>query len=278
MMSRKIIIVLLFIPFVLSAQTVTNIRAQQEGREIAVYYDLSAKANIQLQVTIDGKCTPVKLISGDIGKGIEAGERKRIAWQVLDEKNGRFKASNVVFSVKALAPWRTFILAEGGVSPIPLQPSAGLMVGAVSRVGFYAKARTGFQFGTPLGYISQGSNNIYQINVGIDELYLTETEIPYYLTNNRKLTYWVADAGAIVRTYYKNDMMLYVYTGAGYAERQLLCENCINEWLRYNQTSVKGVSADLGIMMAYKHFALSAGVNTIVFKYVDVQLGLGYIF
>lgn len=277
MMSRKIIIVLLFIPFVLSAQTVTNIRAQQEGREIAVYYDLSAKANIQLQVTIDGKRTPVKLVSGDIGKGVEAGEKKRIAWQVLDEKNGRFRASNVVFSVKALAPWRTFVLAEGAVSPKPFQPSAGLMVGAVSRVGFYAKGRTGFQFGNSSGYISTEADGTYRAFVD-DAISLTEKEMPYYLTNNRKITYWVADAGAIVRAYYKDDIMLYVYAGLGYGERQFLCQNYKNEWLRYDRTSFKGISADLGIMMAYKHFALSAGVNTIAFKYVDVQLGLGYIF
>ena len=80
----------------LSAQQVTNIRAQQEGREIAVYYDLSARANVTLNVKVDGKLIRIEKISGDIGKSVEAGEQKRIAWQVLDETNGRFKAENVV--------------------------------------------------------------------------------------------------------------------------------------------------------------------------------------
>lgn len=280
MISRIRFIFLLFFPLTLFAQTVSNIRAQQEGREIAVYYDLSALANIQLQVTIDGKQVPVKLLSGDVGKRIEAGERKRIAWRVLDEKDGRFKARNVVFSVKALAPWRTFILAEGAASPMPFQPSAGLMVGAVSRVGFYAKARTGFQYGNYRGTLSFHYDDIYiyQAHIGEEKIYLRDADMPYYLTNNRKQTFWVADAGAIVRAYYKEDIMLYVYAGAGYGKRQLLLQNYRNEWLKYTPTSFSGLSAELGLMMAYKHFALSAGVNTISFKYLDVQLGLGYIF
>ena len=196
----------------------------------------------------------------------------------MDEKDGRFKAQNVVFSVKALAPWRTFVLAEGAVSPMPFQPSAGLMVGAVSRAGFYVKGRTGFQFGNSMGTLFSPSDGIYQAHIGDEDTYLIDAEMPYYLTNNRKQMFWVADAGAIVRAYYKDDIMLYVYAGAGYGVRQLLLQNYSNEWLKYVPTSYSGISAELGFMMAYKHFAFTAGVNTISFKYMDIQLGLGYIF
>ena len=150
---RNLLIGLWLATIPLSAQKVTNIRAQQEGREIAVYYDLSARANVTLSVTVDGKRIRTDKTSGDIGRHIEAGGQKRIAWQVMDETNGRFKADNVVFSVRANAPWRTFILAEGAVSPRPFQYSAGLMAGAVARAGFYVKARSGFQFGAADGYI-----------------------------------------------------------------------------------------------------------------------------
>ena len=272
---RNILILLCLAVIPLSAQQVTNIRAQQEGREIAVYYDLSARANVTMSVKVDGKRIRTEKTSGDIGKGVEAGEQKRIAWLVLDETNGRFKAEKVVFSVRANAPWRTFILAEGGISPQPFQYSAGLMVGAVARMGGYVKARSSFQFANPVGYIRPEGNAFYcsPLNGNI-----SETEMPYYLSGKSRPMQWLVDGGVIARVFYISDYMGYVYVGAGYGVRQQLWQTYDGKWLNYEPTTYKGFSLDCGFMMAYKHFALSVGANTIAFKYAEIQIGVGYIF
>lgn len=259
----------------LSAQEVSNIRAQQEGREIAVYYDLSERANVSLNVKVNGQNAKPTLLSGDIGKNIEPGERKRIAWQVLDERNGKFKSNDVVFSVRANAPRRAFVLAEGAIAPKPFQYSVGLMVGVVSRVGVYVKARSSFQFGKSVGDIVK-NNDIYHIST-YNAKY-SEAEMPYLMTGAQKMMHYVADAGIIARVAYSHDFMWYVYAGAGYGERQLLLQTADGDWLRYEPTSFKGASIDIGAMMAYKHFTMTLGANMIVPKYAEIQIGFGYIF
>ena len=275
MRKRFISILLAIAPTLLLAQEVSNIRAQQEGREIAVYYDLSERANVSLNVKVNGKNTNPTFLSGDIGKNIEAGERKRIAWQVLDEQNGKFKSNDVVFSVRANAPWRAFVLAEGAIAPKPFQYSVGLMAGAVSRVGAYAKARSSFQFGSPEGFIRRDNDNYY---ISTKDASHNAAEMPYLMSGKSKIMHYVVDAGIIVRVANKQDYKWYVYAGAGYGERRLLLQSNDGKWLRYEQTSYKGVSIDVGAMMAYKHFIMTLGANMIVPKYTEIQIGFGYIF
>ncbi len=268
-------VILVILPSLLSAQQVTNIRAQQEGREIAVYYDLTERANVTLGVKVDGERVKPQLLSGDLGRHIEAGERKRIAWQVLDEKNGKFKSTDVVFSVRANAPWRAFVLAEGAIASKPFQYSVGLMAGAVSRVGAYAKARSSFQFGSPEGFIRRDNDNYY---ISTKDASHNAAEMPYLMSGKSKIMHYVVDAGIIVRVANKQDYKWYVYAGAGYGERRLLLQSNDGKWLRYEPTSYKGVSIDVGVMMAYKHFIMTLGVNMIVPKYTEIQIGSGYIF
>lgn len=273
--SALVFIFLWLLALPLSAQEVSNIRAQQEGREIAVYYDLSERANVSLSVDVNGKRIKPTFLSGDFGKNVEAGERKRIAWQVLDENNGKFKAKDVVFSVRAHAPWRPFILAEGAISPKPFQYSAGLMVGVVSRAGIYLKARSSFQFASASGSITH-SNNRYYVTSSDD--ILSDAEMPYYLSGNKKPMQWLINGGVIFRVANKPTFMCYLYTGVGYGIRQQLWETKEGAWLKYQPTTFEGFSGDLGCMMTYKHLAISAGVNTINFKYAEMQIGIGYIF
>ena len=275
MSTRFINILFALIPSFLFAQQVSNIRAQQEGREIAVYYDLTERANVTLGVKVDGKRVKPKLLSGDLGKHIEAGTKKRISWQVLDEKDGKFQSNNVIFSVRANAPWRPFILAEGAIAPKPFQYSAGIMAGIVSRAGVYVKARSSFQFGKAGGSISKAEDGYYLSTL---QSTYSDTEMSYIMTNKQKLCHYVVDIGAIVRVAYQNDYMWYVFGGVGYGERQLLQKSTDGSWLRYEPTSYKGVSLDLGAMMAYKHFTMTLGANMILPTYAEIQIGFGYIF
>ena len=272
---RNIVILLLYATIPLSAQTVSNIRAQQEGREIAVYYDLTERANISLGVKVDGKHVKPKLLSGDLGKHVEAGTKKRISWQVLDERDGKFQSNNVVFSVRANAPWRPFILAEGAFAPKPFQYSAGIMAGIVSRAGIYVKARSSFQFGSADGTIKKENGGYY---LSPHQATYSETEMSYIMTDKQKLCHYVVDVGVIVRVAHQKEYMWYVFGGAGYGERKLLQKTKDGSWLRYEPTSYKGVNLDLGAMMAYKHFTMTLGANMILPTYTEIQIGFGYIF
>jgi formylglycine-generating enzyme required for sulfatase activity len=72
------------------AQKVSNIRAEQQGQEIIVFYflDTQAPCQVDLVISIDNGMewsTPLKNVYGDVGKGITEGV-KTIHWKVLSER------------------------------------------------------------------------------------------------------------------------------------------------------------------------------------------------
>jgi len=105
-----LLIYLLFTGIGLFAQQIQNIRFDQEGKNINIYYDLTGgkakqKYDIQVYCSTDGGSTwgsPLQTISGAVGENQKAGYNKKIIWDVLAEKekltgNIKFKI-NAVFS------------------------------------------------------------------------------------------------------------------------------------------------------------------------------------
>ena len=84
-MKKRSYILFIFViaPILFFAQDIANISAQQEGRDIVVYYDLSDKADVSLDVRFNGRRQKISMLSGDIGKSIESGNQKKIIWHVL---------------------------------------------------------------------------------------------------------------------------------------------------------------------------------------------------
>ena len=102
------------------AQKVSNIRAEQRGQDIVVLYSLetTSPCEVSLLLSQDNGITwgsPLKNVSGDVGKNIAAGE-KQINWKVLEEREQlvgdkiRFKV--VASGKKSLEPEMIFV--EGG--------------------------------------------------------------------------------------------------------------------------------------------------------------------
>ena len=277
-MRRLSIIILAIVSASLSAQTVTNIRAQQEGRDIVVYYDLSDKADVSLYVRFNGKRQKVSMLSGDVGKSVDWGNRKKIIWHVLDEKGSTFLQNNVVFTVRANAPYKTILLVEGGIAALPFTPSGGLMVGGVGRIGWYVKGRTNFIFGKPkpVGRIYENGDEIVLSTMAGDKT-ISKKAMAYNVTGKQYTTHWVADAGMIVRCWHQNPMDIYVYFGVGYGERKQVIETLHDGYLIYQPSFHANVSGDLGILFSYKKFMFSAGVTSIGYKYIDMQIGVGVV-
>jgi hypothetical protein len=72
------------------AQKVSNIRVEQRGQEIVVFYSLetSSPCEVSLLFSQDSGSTwsaPLKNVSGDVGKNISSGE-KQIIWELLSER------------------------------------------------------------------------------------------------------------------------------------------------------------------------------------------------
>ena len=102
------------------AQKVSNIRAEQRGQDIVVFYSLetASPCEVSLLLSQDNGVTwgsPLKNVSGDVGKNISAGE-KQITWKVLEERE-QLVGDNLKFKViangkKSFEPEMVFV--EGG--------------------------------------------------------------------------------------------------------------------------------------------------------------------
>lgn len=107
-----ILFLFLFFSYLLSAETVTNVRAMQEGKNIVVLYDLSEDTYVsQILIEVDGKSRviPNEFLKGDVDKDLKAGSNKRVEYDVLADYVDGFKSDNVVF-----------IIEQGGIYAIDL--------------------------------------------------------------------------------------------------------------------------------------------------------------
>ena len=80
---------------VVNAQKVENVRFEQVGKQIIIYYDLTGTRSgqtydVQVFCSTDGGLTfgnPLKQTVGDIGRNITGGPGKKIIWEVLGEQD-----------------------------------------------------------------------------------------------------------------------------------------------------------------------------------------------
>ena len=107
-MKKLSLFVFLFIAsFPLSAQRIENVRFEQSGKMINIYYDLvstdpAQRFQIKLYASFDGGSTwtgPLSLVTGNVGNDQTAGSNKKITWDVLSERDKL--VGNVMFEVRA---------------------------------------------------------------------------------------------------------------------------------------------------------------------------------
>ena len=173
------------------------------------------------------------------------------------------EGDNIVLSPK-MRPhiMNTFILAEAGVALNP-EWGVGLMFGQMyDGVGWYVKGRSNW--------------NIPKKDQYGGKLFNTTKE-----TTSLE---WIVDAGMVVDFLMKKekkdkDNFLGLYVGAGYGSRERYwLHPDIDSWLKYLPNSYSGISANIGLIGSWHGVTIMAGVNTLAFKYVEVEIGLGYTF
>ena len=100
----------------LSAQTITNVRARQEGLEIIITYDMTGELQgtdeIMVGYSTDGgrNYKPISGAEGDVGKNVKPGTGRKISFLVTDALAGK----NASFKVVVFSPPPGMVFVEGG--------------------------------------------------------------------------------------------------------------------------------------------------------------------
>ena len=276
---RKYFILFLLLVFalVMRAENASNVRIRQEGKSIIITYDLSKRSIVRVLMSRNnsGYYTELKAVSGDVGKGVSAGKDRKIVWQPLEEYGG-FIAKNVRFKVEAFSIYdytqdvkvKTLVMGQVGYSVAP-QLSYGVMVGQMyNGLGWYANFRSNFNF-------------MAKTNLECDENGVINGEMPFY-TGKKKSSHLVINAGFMMNFLEwsaKNKFNTFgMYVGGGYGKRELQWEMAGGTWEKYAPTSIAGFSGNLGLFGSISGATLSVGMNTINFQYVDVVVGVGFMF
>ena len=262
----------------MKAENASNVRIRQEGKSIIITYDLSKRSVVRVLMSSNNSSyyTELKAVSGNVGKSVPAGKARKIVWHPLEEKS-EFVAKNVRFKVEALSSYdyytqnakiKTLVMGQVGYSVAP-QLSYGVLIGQMYHgIGWYANFRSNFNF-------------MASPELVCDENGVINGEMPFY-TGKKQSSHLVINAGFMMNFLEwsaKNKFnTLGIYIGGGYGKRELQWEMAGGNWVKYAPTEVAGFSGGIGLFGSINGATLSVGMNTIDFKYVDVVVGVGFMF
>lgn len=263
LLPAALIALALCVTNVARAQKVTEVDANQEGKAIAVTYNLDEKADISLFLTYDGGKTKIAVprdyTSGDIGKKVSPGSEKKILWRVLDQYPDRnFQSSGLSFIVNGKPCMRFFAMADAGYS-IDSGFITGLTVGQLGLIGWYVKGMT---------TLSAAKPTIYECDI---HGYIDGILPAYSGKSNKSEAYGVA--GMTIRM----GAPVYLKLGAGYGAKTCEWETTDGKWIKNAGLSSNGLAIDAGVIGKINNIALSAGA-TYLGKNVDLYIGVGYVF
>lgn len=152
---------------------------------------------------------------------------------------------------------RTLVMPVAGVGSTP---SYGLMVGIVKKFGGYIKAKYNFANQSTEGECT---------GEGVDAM---GHEV--WFSGETKGSRLSVTVGAMFRL----SKPLYLYAGGGYGYKKLAWETVDGQWLENTDETYQGVEAETGLVLRLKNFALSAGVQSNSFKYMEATVGIGIMF
>ena len=243
--------------------TTLTVEVQYEGR-MAMKYPLPVK---------DMRCVPGNYVLS-IKKSkhfpwtdtldIHAGDNITLSPKLVAKK--KEKTTTEVADIVPIATRRvnTLLLAEVGIAKNP-EWGVGMMFGQMyNGIGWYVKGRSNFTFQSDVtGEIVSAS------------------AIPECLSD--KSSEWLMDTGMLFDFLAKKEKKskrnhFGMYVGAGYGARTRYLETVEDGWKKYLPNSYSGMSVDVGLIGSIHGFTLSAGVNTIGFKYMEIELGIGWTF
>lgn len=145
------------------------------------------------------------------------------------------------FSKPARSYW--FVGAQGAFPEDGVKnPAFGLMVGRAKTLGWYAK-----------GVFSPGESTDADYVAYPEE----SDEVSYWTTGESKNSYLAATAGLIANL----RCPIYVYAGAGYAQRKAAWKLADGTWAENTEYSYSNVVAEAGLMLRFKWLFVNGGVQ-----------------
>lgn len=164
----------------------------------------------------------------------------------------------VPVEIPAVAAERSFHYLFMAQAVVP-DFSFGVMAGVMQKAGLYVRFDSNFRYMTAdYSCTSDGQASYGQI-----------------WTTGRTHRSRLSATGGVL---WHPASWLTLQAGAGYGWRSLCWEDVSNRWAQVSDVSVRGVSADLGVIVSIDRFALSVGVNTLGFRRLDCFVGLGCYF
>jgi len=151
-----------------------------------------------------------------------------------------------------------FVMANAAYSFAP-QASFGLTVGSVKKLGWYASLGSNFKF-VKAEYECDYEGNISGLSS------------EYSYSGQKSTSRLGATAGMVFRIYDP----LYAYAGGGYGFRNVFWQLENGSWAKCTDDSYQGIAIDAGLMLHFKGFGFSLGVQTIGVKYLEARIGIGY--
>ena len=182
--------------------------------------------------------------------------------------------------LKKVYQHNTFVLAEGGFALNPawsVGVMAGQVYGEVTRVmgiGWYVKGRSNFQ-------TTKAIEGLHIYPGGL--VGITDPIMPAY-TGKRRFAEWNVNAGVVLNFLNKRSLnlqhnsMFGVYAGLGYGQYSRYWQIEDGRWIEYAPAATHGVSFGGGVIGSIKGLTISAGVNSIMAKYMEIEMGLGWTF
>ena len=193
---------------------------------------------------------------------INKGKRTQIK-ATLDKEGFMFPPTNSQQSQSIQQPSSVFFVMANAAYSIAPQTSFGLTVGSAKKLGWYVSLNSNFKF-EQANFECDGSGN----SEGL--------AIEYSFSDEKVTSRLSATAGMMFRLIDP----LYAYAGCGYGYRNLLWEsvdiNGNKEWMKNTDYSYQGIAIDAGLMLHFRGFGFSLGVQTIGVKYIEAKIGLGY--
>jgi hypothetical protein len=100
----RMMLVIASFPLTMFAQFVSGVDSRQEGQNIIITYELKTLEPAEIRVSVSSNggqsfSAPLQKVSGDVGRGIQAGARQ-IEWKVLEEFP-ELVGDAIVFQVEA---------------------------------------------------------------------------------------------------------------------------------------------------------------------------------
>ncbi len=163
---------------------------------------------------------------------------------------------------------KTLVMGQIGYSVAP-QMSYGAMVGQMyNGYGWYVSGRSNFQFKEKASLVCDAEGMVDGVK-------------PFY-SGNTYSSHLSIHAGFmmnVLEKVTKNKFhTLGFYVGGGYGKRELLAETTDGMWIKYAPTSHNGFAGNVGLFGSVAGVTLNVGISTINFKYLELEVGIGFMF